>query len=100
MKALINVESLHETLEQVNERFICFEQIICFLIMELGFEVIKTKFLQALEAEIKLDTTLKLCFGSQPDSIEEIQVIENLKNNINSLRKESGQLLSVDDIFQ
>ncbi len=99
LKALVSVESLSETLELVSERFICFEQIICFLIMELGFELIKTKFLQALDAETRLDSTLKMCFEGQYNAIEG-RVIENLNIHIAYLREESKQLLSVDNTFQ
>ena len=98
LKALVSVDSLNEHLEQVSERFICFEQIICFLIMELGFEFIKDKFLQALDAGIQVDRALKICFEGQRNAVEE-RVTEALNSYITSLRKESGQLLSADHVF-
>jgi len=95
LKALVSVSSLDNVLEKVNEYFICFEQIICFLIMELGFELVKTKFMLALNTGIKLDSTLKMCFEGQNDALEE-RVVQNLNTHIEYLRQESGRLLSLE----
>jgi len=92
LKALASAPSLDETLKIVDENFICFEQIILFLIAELGFELIKTKFVLALDMEIKLDATLKQCFEGQDKAVKS-QVIQNLNTHIKYLRQESGQLL-------
>lgn len=92
LKALVSVPSLDETLKIVGESFICFEQIILFLIAELGFELIKTKFVSALDMELKLDATLKQCFEGQNEAIES-QVTQNLNVHIGYLRNKSGQLL-------
>lgn len=94
LKAISMFDFLDEKLKQVNGSVICFEQIIYFLITELGFELVKTKFIQALEAEIKVDNTLKFCFEGQHQAVEK-RVLENLSIQIGYVRKDSGQLLSV-----
>lgn len=96
LRALSNVEVLEKKLAQVNGSLICFEQIIYFLIKELGFEQIKSKFIQALEAKIEVDKALKCCFEGREQAIED-RVIENLRSYIDSIRTESGQLLSVSE---
>ena len=93
LSALANVGSLDEKLERVSGRFICFEQIIYFLIVNLGFEQVKAKFIQALQAQIKVDASLKFCFEGQCHAIEE-NVIKNLRTHIDYLRKESSKLLA------
>lgn len=92
LKALVNTPSLDDTLKTVDESFICFEQIILFLMSELDFEFIKTKFVLALNMGLKLDATLKQCFEGQDEAVKS-QVIQNLNTHIEYLRQESGQLL-------
>ena len=93
LKALSNVEALGKKLEQVSGSFICLEQIIYFLINQLGFEHIKLKFIQALDDKIEVDTTLRCCFGGARTAIKE-RVIENIFIQIEDLRKDSNQLLA------
>lgn len=96
LRALANADALKEKLVHVSESFICFEQIIYFLIKKLGFEQIKSKFIQALDAKIEVDKTLKCCFEGREQAIED-RVIENLRYYIDSIRTESGQLLSIGE---
>lgn len=96
MKALTNVSLLEGMLQQVNGCFICFEQVIYFLIQKLGFEHVKTKFVQALEDGIAVDSTLKFCFEGRHLAVQS-QVVDNLRYHIGVLRKETGQLLAVSE---
>jgi hypothetical protein len=99
LKALSNAELLEGKLQQINGKFVCFEQIIYFLVTKLGFEQVKIKYIQALETGIKIDATLKQCFEGQHQAIEK-QVIQNLNIHINYIRKDSGQLLSPSEKWQ
>ena len=67
---------------------------------ELGFELIKNKFINAVEEKIKVDGTLKLCFGSQYHQANEQQVIENINCNIETIHRNSSKLLSTDKKWQ
>lgn len=99
LKALANIDALQEKLEQISGSFVCFEQVIYFLIRRLGFEQIKAKFLQALEAKIDIDKALKCCFEGREQAVEEL-VIKNLNNfYIDDIRRESGLLLSVSETW-
>ena len=93
LKALANIETLKDKLAKVNGSFICFEQLPYFLITELGFEQVKEKFIQALNSEIKVDTTLKFCFEGREQAIKE-RVIENLATHIRYVHNDSDRLLS------
>ena len=94
LEALAQVDFLEEKLKQINGCMICFEQIIYFLIIELGFETIKSKVIQVLESDIPIDTALRACFGSKHLAVQET-VIDSLNSYINNLRKNSGHLLSI-----
>ncbi|MDP3010115.1 MAG: hypothetical protein Q8N30_13730 [Methylococcales bacterium] len=96
LKALANVDALGDKLEQVSGSFICFEQIIYFLITELGFDLVKAKFIQALDADTRVDSALRVCFEGRHLAVEE-RVIELLSVYIKEIRNESGQLLSVSE---
>ena len=82
--------------KQINGNMVCLEQIIYFLIKELGFEKIKSKVIQALESDIPIDTALRACFGSRHLAVQET-VFESLHNYINDIRKDSGSLLSTGE---
>lgn len=97
LKALANIDALEKKLEKISGSFICFEQIIYFLIKELGFEQVKAKFVQALEEKIDIDKALKCCFEGREQAVEEL-VIKNLSTlYIDDIRKETGSLLSVSE---
>lgn len=96
LKAISQFDFLEEKLKQISGSIICFEQIIYFLIVELGFEQVKSKVIQALESETPIDTALRACFGSRHLAIQEI-VVESLNCYINDICKDSGQLLSVSE---
>lgn len=93
LKALASADISEAKLAQVKGCFVCFEQIIYFLICELGFEQVKAKYLQALAAQIAVDTTLRFCFEGREQAVKE-RVIENLSTYIGYVRNESAELLS------
>jgi len=96
LKAISKFDFSEEKLKQVSGSMICFEQIIYFLIVELGFEKIKSNVIQAMENDISIDTALRACFGSRNLAIQET-VVESLSYYINDIRKDSGQLLSINE---
>jgi hypothetical protein len=96
LMAISKFDFLDEKLKQISGSIICFEQIIYFLIVELGFEKIKSNVIQAMENDISIDTALRACFGSRNLAVQET-VVESLNYYINDIRKDSGQLLSINE---
>jgi hypothetical protein len=96
LRAISKFDFLDGKLKQISGSVICFEQIIYFLIKSLGFEQVKEKYIQALEAGIRVDSALRVCFEGRHLAVEE-RVIELLIMYISEIRNESGQLLSVSE---
>jgi hypothetical protein len=92
LSALASAEILQNQLANVAGCFTCFEQIILFLVKDLGFEKVKNQYIKAL-SQNKVDGALKIIFNYDKDSTEDI-VIKNLNSFIDDLRKNTGNLLS------
>jgi|GEM_PF-302973 len=99
LKALAKEERLQSKLPIIEKRFVCFEQILCLLIKELGFDPIKNKFLLLLSSGKKCDITLKMCFEGH-DEAKHDRVIDNLYTHIKYLREETGNLLLDEQQWQ
>lgn len=93
LQALAKDENLSVHMEKLEEAFVCFEQIVIFLIKQFSFAYVKGKFLLALSSGLKIDSTLRMCFEGL-EQAEESRVFENLQLNVESLRKETLSLLS------
>ncbi|MCI5208939.1 MAG: hypothetical protein D3910_09115 [Candidatus Electrothrix sp. ATG2] len=93
LKTLGSSKKIVFHIEKIKHSFICFEQLILFLIDSEGFDYVKKKFLNALQGNIKVDTTLMHCFEGRELAMEE-RVVDNLSLNIGYIEKEgSGFLL-------
>jgi hypothetical protein len=100
LRGLVQAKNLEEKLNNVTEHFICFEQIIIYLIKCLTFEIINEKFIKAKDEQLPcFDSSLRVTFGSQRELTEQSYVIENLTREINILRKDTGNLLATANIF-
>ncbi|MUK63240.1 hypothetical protein GNP81_10365 [Aliivibrio fischeri] len=93
LKALAQDENVSVHSEKLTESFVCFEQIMIFLIKEFGFDYVKDKFVSALDSGLKVDSTLSMCFQGR-ELAEESRVFENLELNVASLRRGTLSLLS------
>ncbi|MDF9390596.1 hypothetical protein EXZ60_17600 [Vibrio sp. 1151_11] len=93
LKALAQDENISVHMEKLEEAFVCFEQIMIFLIKEFSFEYVKQKFLVALGLGLKVDSTLRMCFEGL-EQAEESRVFENLQLNVASLRRDTQSYLS------
>lgn len=82
--------------DKLNQSFVCFEQIIIFLVKSIGFDAVKEKFLLALGAGLKVDTTLNMCFEGQQAAIEE-RVMANLDTFVGYLKAEGVVLTLISD---
>lgn len=82
--------------DKLTESFICFEQIITFLIKEFGFEFVKSKYIATLEAGLDVDKALRVCFGGG-ETAEEQRVNDNLEYHIETLKEKTEALLSTSD---
>ncbi|MDD2724664.1 MAG: hypothetical protein PHH59_11670 [Methylovulum sp.] len=100
LKALAETELLSDRLTDIQEKFVCLEQLMCFLIKNLSFTVINGKFVGAVNSQTPLlDTTLRVCFGSKRENAIENEVIENLVNEIGHLKKQTKNLLTNEGKF-
>ncbi|MCE7604510.1 hypothetical protein [Vibrio fluvialis] len=93
LKALAQDENISMHMEKLEEAFVCFEQIMIFLIKEFSFEYVKQKFLLALSLGLKVDSTLRMCFEGL-ELANESRVFENLQLNVASLRRDTQSYLS------
>ncbi|MBJ6954401.1 MULTISPECIES: hypothetical protein [Vibrio] len=93
LKALAQDANISVHIGKLEEAFVCFEQIMIFLIKEFGFEYVKQKFLVALGLGLKVDSTLRMCFEGL-EQAEESRVFENLQLNVASLRRDTESYLS------
>lgn len=91
LKAIGVSEEILTYADKLNQSFVCFEQIIIFLIKSIGFDVVKGKFLLALEAGLKVDSTLNMCFEGQQEAIEE-RVMNNLDKFVGYIKAEAVEL--------
>jgi len=96
LRALANDHNVVVHSDKLNQSFICFEQIIIFLINELGFDFVKHKYILALKAGLSIDTTLRMCFEGQ-ELAEEQRVTENLSVHVGYLKVTTESLLSTSD---
>lgn len=96
-KRFLNALALDEHLEihraNLEESFVCFEQIIIFLINKIGFEEVKRKYCASLENGLTVDGTLRLCFSGGTAAVME-RVVENLEVNVSQLKQTTIHLLS------
>ncbi len=92
LKALSSCNKISFRIAKIRHSFICFEQLILFLIDSEGFEYVKMKFLKALQENIKVDSTLMHCFEGRDLAIEE-RVVDNLFLNIGYIEKEDPSFL-------
>lgn len=92
LKTLSSCHKISFRIAKIRHSFICFEQLILFLIDSEGFEYVKMKFLKALQENIKVDTTLMHCFEGRDLAIEK-GVIDNLSLNIGYIEKEDPSFL-------
>lgn len=83
LQALAKDENLSVHMEKLEEAFVCFEQIVIFLIKQFSFAYVKGKFLLALSSGLKIDSTLRMCFEGL-EQAEESRVFENLQLNVES----------------
>lgn len=93
LKAIAQDENISVHMDKLKEAFVCFEQIMIFLIKEFSFEYVKGKFLAALGLGLKVDSTLRMCFEGL-EQAEESRVFENLQSNVASLRRDTQSYLS------
>lgn len=96
-KRFLNALALDEHLEvhrsNLEESFVCFEQIIIFLINKIGFEEVKRKYLASLDLGLTVDGTLRLCFSGGTNTDME-RTVENLEVNVLQLKQTTIHLLS------
>lgn len=95
LKSLSLNDDIALYLPSLVELFICFEQIIIFIINELGFTLVKDKYLNALNSGLQIDSTLRCCFEGRDKAQEKI-VLDNLNTYISYLDKETCNLLSTN----
>lgn len=100
LKALQSSAEIQVYAERLNQSFVCFEQIMIFLIKSIGFEQVKNNFLLALAAGLKVDTTLIMCFEGLQNAAEE-RVMDNLNVFVGYLQPNGATLIliSVDPIW-
>lgn len=77
----------------LKHRVVCFEQVLLRVIRDRGFEHTKRKVVPAVDC----DTALRAVFGMGLDA-EEANVIRALDGYVESLRRESGDLLWCDSV--
>lgn len=98
LRALANSPEISDAhIPKLGESFVCFEQIICYLINEMGFEVVKQHYIEAKQTELSLDATLRVCFGGVGTDAQESTVQDNLQHHVDTLRAETSTLLSISD---
>ncbi len=94
LKALANTPTLQHKLIEIQNRFVCFEQIIFLLIKKLSFEIICKKYIEAKNNSQPVDLALRICFSSEPEKITESQFISTLLTHyIEPLQLETKNLL-------
>lgn len=95
LKALANSNGISEAhTEKLENSFVCFEQIISYLIKSIGFESVKQKYIHAKQTDLNLDAALRACFGGSGDESQEKIVQDQLQRYVGSLRAETANLLS------
>lgn len=92
LKAICDSETLKDTLSSIAGSFVCFEQVMICLIKRLGFELVKSSYLQALTASYKIDKTLTFCFEGG-ENAEEERVLENLQANVKHIEQKQAPTL-------
>lgn len=96
LKAIGKSEEIIAHAAILNQSFVCFEQIIIFLIKQFGFNAIKEKFLLALETGLNVDTSLSMCFEGKQNAIEE-RVMTNLNTFVGYLKPAGAALTLISD---
>lgn len=95
LTALASSEGITQAhVDKLEQSFVCFEQIMCFLIKQIGFDVIKQKYIDAKQSGIELDTALRVCFGGSGTQAQETTVQDNLRSHVDTLRSSTASLLS------
>ena len=92
LRTLAMKVELAEVAERLRGRAICLEQVMLLLIRQQGFETIKQYVLPILDGD-DCDTSLKACFGSRTQAIEE-NVVLALEGYLTALDKSSIGLLA------
>lgn len=75
----------------LNNRFVCLEQVICFLINELSLDHVNDKATVAFQGEFRVDSALRTCIG-RGRSLEHVfqgilQQLQELPNALLSIEK-------------
>ncbi|MGT3282471.1 hypothetical protein [Yersinia enterocolitica] len=92
LKAIADTGFIEEA--SLNNRFVCLEQVICFLINELSLDHVNEKATIAFQGEYRVDSALRTCIG-HGRTYE--HVIEGL---LNQLRELPDILLSIKQHWQ
>ena len=88
LRALASSSACQPIRERLNNRVICFEQVILRLVNQIGFDFVRARVVPALDC----DTALRAIFGSGLDATEE-NVRRGLASYIADLRKDTEMLL-------
>lgn len=100
LKALAASEKLSTTHgEKLKHCFVCFEQIMSFLIKSLGFDLVKQKYIQAKQLGLNLDSVLRACFGGSGIEALEANVQQSLGSYVSDLMLETIDLLSKSEVW-
>lgn len=97
LRALANTPTLQNKLTEIQNRFVCFEQIIFLLIRKLSFEVVRNSYIEAKNNSYPVDGALGNCFTfhltCEPNNITESQFISAIEEYIERLQQETNSLL-------
>jgi hypothetical protein len=99
LQALSNTEVLQNKLIEIQNSFVCFEQIIHLLTKKISFEKVRNHYIEAKNNSYSVDEALRLCFSSEPAKITETQFLLNLESYINDLQRETNNLLISTPLF-
>jgi len=92
LKAIAETGFIEEA--ALHNRFVCLEQVICFLINELTLEHVNEKATIAFQGEFRVDSALRTCIGH---GRSHDHVIEGF---LNQLRELPAVLLSIEQHWQ
>lgn len=98
LRALAKEKCMAVYSEKIERSFVCFEQIIIFLINKLGFELVKSRYISSLGSGLTVDTTLRMCFEGK-ELAQADRVLENLGTNVGYIRSNTESLLSPSEMW-
>ncbi|ELB2787681.1 TPA: hypothetical protein NKR24_000898 [Vibrio parahaemolyticus] len=98
LKALVSSQGITQShTDKLEQSFVCFEQVMTFLIKKIGFEVVKQKYIEAKQSGLELDSALRVCFGGSGTQAQETVVQNNLVSHVQTLREDTERLLSTSE---